>query len=140
MISQDIEIVSYRILDANFNRLGEALRVIEEFYRFCQNDESMSIQLKTLRHDLVDMLQNVDKKKLLDARSVENDCFANQNRPEELTRDNLGDMVNANFKRAQESSRVIEEYAKLLKNPLLSEQAKTIRFKLYSLEKVSLEF
>ena len=41
-----------RILDANFNRAREALRVVEDYARFHLNDDSLSGELKQLRHDL----------------------------------------------------------------------------------------
>ena len=42
-----------RLLDANFNRAREALRVIEDYARFVLNDGAISSGLKQIRHDLV---------------------------------------------------------------------------------------
>jgi len=156
----------YRILDANCNRLREALRVIEEYFRFVENDKGLAVVLKRLRHVLVEIEDGIGRKKLLGGRNTEDDCFANKNRPEELGRGSVNDVLCANFKRAQEASRVIEEYAKIIPCPnekhaldrkndqkrpekavdtesqvseSLSEKAKTIRFTLYSLEKQFLD-
>jgi thiamine-phosphate pyrophosphorylase len=41
-----------RIIDANFNRSREGLRVMEEYARFCLADASLTERCKTLRHDL----------------------------------------------------------------------------------------
>ena len=42
----------YRILDANINRSREALRVIEEYFRFVRNDSAFAGRTKTCRHKL----------------------------------------------------------------------------------------
>jgi hypothetical protein len=52
----------------------------------------------------------------------------------EMNRTNLLSIIIANYKRAQESSRVLEELYKIVE-PALSEQFKTIRYELYTLEK-----
>ncbi|MFW5813198.1 MAG: thiamine-phosphate pyrophosphorylase [Fibrobacterota bacterium] len=123
------------MLDANLNRLREALRVVEEYFRFIKEDEKASIELKQMRHLLVEMGQCLGPSKLLRNRDTENDCFASVNRPEEMARAAQGDILAANFKRAQEASRVIEEYSKLSSSPEVSEKAKKIRFSLYAFEK-----
>lgn len=124
----------FRILDANCNRLREALRVIEEYFRFIQNLEEPSVVLKTMRHKLITIESDLGSGRLLDARDTATDCFSEGNRPEELHRDGIGSILAANFKRAQEAARVIEEYAKLTDAQASSSVAKEIRFSLYSLE------
>jgi thiamine-phosphate pyrophosphorylase len=52
----------------------------------------------------------------------------------EQTRDNLRSILIANFKRAQESTRVLEEFTKL-QSIETSENFKHIRYELYDLEK-----
>jgi len=49
-----------RILDANFNRAREALRVMEEAARFLLEDAKLSESLKRLRHDLSKTMAGVD--------------------------------------------------------------------------------
>jgi ThiD2 family len=126
---------AYRILDANCNRLREGLRLIEEYYRFVQNNETLTIAFKSLRHKLKDVEQLLGRDNLLLNRDTSTDCFSKDNRPEELTRNDLDDIVNAGFKRAQEAARVIEEYAKIIDTPDVSAIAKLIRFELYTFEK-----
>ena len=48
-ISQD----TLRIIDANLNRTGEGLRVLEETARLSLNDAALTQRLKNLRHDAV---------------------------------------------------------------------------------------
>ena len=124
----------YRILDANCNRLREALRVLEEYFRFIQNNEELAVKLKVLRHSLKTIITDLGLTRLLAARDTETDCLAGKNRPEELQRERPEDVLTANFKRAQEAARVIEEYAKLTPVPETSETAKKIRFTLYTVE------
>ena len=128
----------FRIIDANLNRCREALRVIEEYFRFILNCAEPSGELKLLRHELILIEEGLGPKRLLEYRDTQNDCFADENRPEELIRSNESDIAAASFKRAQEASRVIEEYVKLTDTPLLSGIAKKIRFSLYALEKTYL--
>ena len=126
----------YRVLDANLNRLREALRVIEEYYRFFKNDAPVAVTLKKLRHFVKEIEIAIGREPLLNGRDTFSDCFADKNRPEELQRKTVTDILAASCKRAQEASRVIEEYTKITDYPQLSEKAKTIRFSLYNVEKL----
>lgn len=128
----------YRIIDANLNRLREALRVVEEYFRFIRSDENISIKLKQIRHSLQSFEKGFDLSRLLQSRDTETDPFASKNRKEELDRDSLRDTLVANFKRSQEAARVLEEYTKLTDTPQVSEKAKETRFKLYEIEKLIL--
>ncbi|MCL2220397.1 MAG: thiamine-phosphate pyrophosphorylase [Chitinispirillia bacterium] len=130
----------YRILDANFNRLREGLRVVEEYFRFIEENEGVCVSLKQMRHLLTGMEKVIGQDALLAGRDTENDCFASEARPEEMSRVCAGDVLCANFKRAQEASRVIEEYAKICgaghhEHDQVSRNAKEIRFALYELQK-----
>lgn len=125
----------YRILDANLNRLGEALRVLEEYYRFLEERAGVCAALKKLRHELVLMERHLGKKNLLEHRDTTSDCFSKANTPQELDRGGTMDLLTANFKRSQEATRVIEEYSKITGPREVPDVAKTIRFTLYKLEK-----
>lgn len=122
----------YRVIDANLNRLKEGIRVIEDIARYSQNNKSIASQLKALRHQSrVD-----DLEPLLNSRDSINDVL----RPtldSEMNRSDLSSIMTANYKRAQESSRVLEEMYKIIE-PSLSENFKTIRYTLYTLEKTHL--
>ena len=114
--------------------MREALRVIEEYFRFIINREDAAVELKKLRHELTAMEERLGKKQLLENRNTATDCFADRNRPEEMRREGIENLFAANFKRAQEAARVIEEYAKLIDGAETSESAKDIRFSLYRME------
>ncbi len=122
----------YRVIDANLNRLKEGVRVIEDIARYVNNDKALASKLKEVRHQSrIDDLQN-----LLGSRDSVNDVL----RPtvtSEMNRDSLESIIIANYKRAQESSRVLEEMYKIV-DPALSENFKSLRYALYQLEKENL--
>lgn len=121
-----------RVVDANLNRLKEGIRVIEDIARYVHNDQNLSTKLKTLRHQCrIEPLEE-----LLASRDSVNDVL----RPtmsSEMKRSDLKSIVVANYKRAQESARVLEEIYKIVE-PNYSEQFKQIRYELYTLEKEDL--
>jgi hypothetical protein len=128
-----------RILDANLNRLREALRVIEEHVRFVEEAKDASLVFKELRHSLDEMEQIAGRAKLLRSRDTDADPLAAETQPQELRRSGVADVLTANFKRAQEAARVLEEYGKVGAFAGLSEKAKIIRFQLYNHEKTMVE-
>lgn len=119
-----------RIIDANLNRLREGIRVVEDIFRYVYNDKELSTKLKDLRH-----LARVENfYEILESRDVQNDILRESIKSEQ-NREDLNSILIANFKRAQESSRVLEELTKLssIKD---SENFKYIRYELYILESV----
>ncbi len=118
-----------RLLDANLNRLREGIRVVEDIYRYIFNDKNIASQLKELRHKARVSLYA----ELLDSRDIQNDVLKHSTTSEQ-NRADLQSILIANFKRAQESSRVLEEFGKLI-DTKTSENFKDIRYKLYHLEK-----
>ncbi len=118
-----------RLIDANLNRLREGIRVVEDIYRYIFNDKNIASQLKTLRHNSRISLYE----ELLDSRDIKNDVLKISTSSEQ-TRADLNSILIANFKRAQESSRVLEEFGKLIDTDT-SENFKNIRYTLYHLEK-----
>jgi thiamine-phosphate pyrophosphorylase len=122
----------YRVIDANLNRLKEGIRVIEDIARYLHNDKALASKLKNLRHQSrIEDLEN-----LLASRDSVNDVL----RPtvaSEMERTDLESVLIANYKRAQESARVLEELYKIVE-PKLSETFKEIRYTLYTLEKENL--
>ena len=118
-----------RLLDANLNRLREGIRVVEDIFRYIYNDKQTSSKLKNLRH--LSRLNNYTE--LLNSRDINNDVLKTSTKSEQ-SRDDLYSILIANFKRAQESSRVLEEFSKLI-SIKDSENFKYIRYELYDLEK-----
>jgi hypothetical protein len=119
----------FRVVDANLNRLKEGIRVIEDIARYVHNDKELSTSLKILRHQC--RIEPI--KELLASRDSINDVLR-PSMQSEMNRTDLLSIIIANYKRAQESSRVLEELYKIVE-PNLSEQFKTIRYELYTLEK-----
>lgn len=126
----------YRILDANCNRAVEGLRVIEDICRFGFNSESFTEHLKSLRHQLVETVTQLDLsgQKLIAARDSAHDVGENILPETETSRKDYYSLAVANFRRAQEATRVLEETSKLV-NVTISSTFKQIRYQLYSLEK-----
>ena len=122
-----------RILDANFNRAKEGLRVCEDVCRFVWDESSQTRQWKILRHKLTDVVGGLGLIEILKDRNIEGDVGRDSS-PSEMVRRNVGDIFYANCQRVKESLRVLEEFAKL-KRPKLAQQLKAMRYKLYALEK-----
>ena len=118
-----------RLIDANLNRVREGIRVVEDIYRYIYNNKKVALELKTLRHQARIKIN----KKLLKSRDIQNDVLK-MTTSSEKNRDDLKSILIANFKRAQESSRVLEEFGKLIDSET-SLNFKNIRYKLYHLEK-----
>ena len=97
-----------RLIDANLNRLREGIRVVEDIFRYIYNDKQTALKLKDLRHKA----RTDDYNKLLQTRDVNNDVLRSSIKSEQ-NRDDLYSILIANFKRAQESARVLEEFTKL---------------------------
>jgi len=129
MTKQKLSPELYRVIDANLNRLKEGIRVVEDLMRYLHNNKEISKKLKSIRH--LARYENTDA--LLENRDSINDVLR-PSTESELNRTDLKSIIIANFKRAQESSRVLEELFKLqdIKD---SEAFKHIRYELYDLEK-----
>ena len=117
-----------RLIDANLNRLREGIRVVEDVFRYVYNDKQTAIKLKELRHKA----RTNNYIELLETRDVKNDVLRESIKSEQ-NRSDLNSILIANFKRAQESSRVLEEFCKLISIED-SENFKYIRYELYNLE------
>ena len=120
---------TFRILDANLNRLREGIRVIEDICRYVYDKKDFAYALKNLRHNA--RIKN--HQALLKSRDSKNDVLKKTTQSESK-RENLRSILLANFKRTQESARTLEEILKLtsIKD---SENFKNIRYELYNLEK-----
>ena len=118
-----------RVCDANLNRLREGIRVIEDILRYKENNKQNASTLKKLRHKA--RIHNY--KELLQYRDSINDVLK-PSISSEQKRSSLEDIILSNFKRAEESARVLEELFKL-EDTQLSEKFKSIRYDLYTLEK-----
>lgn len=123
-----------RIIDVNLNRATEALRAIEEISRFYLNNESLSEKLKLLRHQLACII-NDNYNNLLKSRNTVDDVGIHIDNPTQKA--DILDIYKANFKRLQQSLRVLAEFGhsecldiKLFENA---------RYDSYTLEKTMFE-
>ncbi len=121
----------FRTCDANLNRFKEGIRVVEDILRY-EFNSPLAKELKKLRHIKVPNYEEIIK-----YRDSLNDILKSSTKSE-LKRNSLKDIIISNLKRAQESSRVLEEIYKLI-DINTSEEFKTARYKLYNLEKEILE-
>jgi hypothetical protein len=125
-----------RIVDANFNRAKEALRVIEDVSRFILNNRNLTSQLKQLRHNLTQIILKfpISYKQLLLARDSAEDVGKDQWIKDKHSKLAASDILISNMKRAQEAVRVLEEMAKIV-SPKQSPLFQKLRFELYEIEK-----
>ena len=122
-----------RILDANCNRASEALRTIEEFFRFIWNDSCLTKLTKDLRHELTQAL-TVSGDKLIAMRDTSGDVGTSISTPTESNRDSATDVLRAAFSRLQEALRVIEEYGKVQCDLVSSSAIEQLRYRSYQLQ------
>ncbi len=124
----------FRIIDANLNRIGEGLRLLEDIARLTLDDASLTEKLKTMRHELTPVDQALNQR-LLQARDAERDVGADIELEQQQRTRQLYETVIANSRRLQQSMRVIEELAKTPHVNLKPAKFKQARFSLYTLER-----
>ena len=124
----------YRIIDVNFNRAREAVRVIEEFCRFALNSAPLTERAKRLRHELSACLGKLDAGRLISSRDSLGDVGVGKMVDDQLTRTNLNDCFTAGCKRLTESLRTLAEMTQTL-NPSVAQTIERLRFTAYTLEK-----
>lgn len=125
-----------RVVDANCNRVREAIRVIEDVLRFYVEDSALSALLKDERHEVCAACDAMLKENLngLRARDVASDPGRDSMTESEALRADWKEILISNFRRAEEGLRVLEEVSKLA-DPAHSLRFKRSRFRVYDLEK-----
>lgn len=125
------------MLDVNLNRLGEALKFIEDYSRYLLNNRMLLARVRRIRNQYRRIRRNALAADSFIYRNSEQDpgrgpAF------DRVAKTNAGDLLRANFNRAKESARTLEE---LFKIHGTSETAalKQIRFAVYDVEKTALE-
>ena len=122
-----------RVIDANFNRAKEGLRVCEDICRFILDAKALTRQYKDVRHQLTESMKILEIPEVILSRDIAKDV----GRPStvvEFQREGVTDIFCANSQRVKESIRVLEEFAKFF-NKKLAEELKEIRYQIYALEK-----
>ncbi len=129
-----------RLIDANANRTKEGLRVLEDIARFIADDKKLTSSLKKIRHEITNCLRensNVSIFSTLKHRHARRDV-GKKTMFSEKKRENICDIFMANSQRVKESIRVLEEFFKLF-DTKTSARFKTLRYKVYDLEKEAIE-
>jgi thiamine-phosphate pyrophosphorylase len=124
----------YRIIDANFNRAREALRVIEDFCRFSLTSAPLTTCAKQLRHELSAAIDKLDAAQLIAARDTLGDVGVGKTVDNQFRRNDLRDCFTAGCKRLTESLRTLAEMTQTL-NPTVAQTIEKLRFSAYTLEK-----
>ncbi len=120
----------WRILDANFDRAREGLRIIEEWCRFALNNSQLANECKQMRQEL-GMWHSPE---IRSARNTSGDVGTALSHPREEKRQGIEQLLQANLCRVQEALRVLEEYGKLLDSTNISSGCKQMRYRVYTLE------
>src|SRR3989338_8349930 len=91
-----------RILDANFNRSREGLRVCEEIARFVLEGRTLTRDLKKARHAVSGCIRRMSAgpRELLSARNVRSDVGKESSAPEK-SREDAFELFAANIERVK---------------------------------------
>jgi thiamine-phosphate pyrophosphorylase len=127
----------HRVVDANYNRAKEGLRVCEDVCRFVGDDPKATACFKKVRHDLTLAVAIFGLKDIVASRNIARDV-GRKTIAAESRRSNIGDIFYANAQRVKESLRVLEEFAKL-KDAGAAADLKKLRYTVYDIEKNALK-
>jgi thiamine-phosphate pyrophosphorylase len=135
MASEAMSRQRLRIVDANLNRAGEGLHLLEDIARLILNDANLTQQLKTMRHEILRGDWSFNQQ-LVQSRDSEGDVGIDVEVLGEEKQRELPIVVVANSRRVQESLRILEEMAKMpgATPQLDKEKFKQARFALYTIE------
>jgi len=129
-----MERAGYRIVDANFNRAREAVRVVEDYCRFALNSQPLAQRAKQLRHDLSAAISKLDTPELISSRDTPGDVGVGSQADRELGRTSLYDCLTAGCKRLTEALRVLAEVVRT-DNQAVAKVVEQLRYDAYTLEK-----
>ncbi|MBN2790102.1 MAG: thiamine phosphate synthase [Candidatus Delongbacteria bacterium] len=126
---------TYRIIDANINRMAEGIRVLEDHSRFISENKEINEKLRNIRHNSRKILIELDSD-LISARESLSDNgleISGKSKLDNKTTDK--ELIISNFKRIQEAVRSIEENLKVIDEYDKGKQFEQIRFEVYDIEK-----
>ncbi len=124
----------YRIIDANFNRAREAVRVVEEYCRFALNSAQLTERAKKIRHELSTAVGKLDTDRLVTIRDTLGDVGVGRTVENQLIRGDLKDCFTAGCKRLTEALRALAETTQTL-DISLADMFEKLRYTVYTLEK-----
>lgn len=126
---------AHRIIDANANRVREALRVMEDAARFVLDDRALCESIKRARHELAAALAGLPGGGAeLAWRDTPGDVGTGVSTASEMRREGVRAVVIAAGKRLSEALRSIEEYAKTLGASGVAAGVEQLRYRAYDLE------
>ncbi|MBN2739114.1 MAG: thiamine phosphate synthase [Spirochaetales bacterium] len=124
----------FRMADANFNRASEGIRVLEDYCRFQLEDSIKARELKFIRHKIREY-SALWVSELIYHRSAQMDPGLEISQNWEAdSYDDPRFFLQANFRRAQESLRVLSELMRLNQSVPAARELENLRFALYELE------
>lgn len=125
----------YRVLDANANRAREALRVCEDITRFVLEKPPLTSIFKKIRHEITTVVLSLPTayRAIVATRDSVTDC-GRASVIVDKKKEAVEDIFIKNIKRAEEATRVLEEFAKLIDHEIAARFQK-IRFTIYDIEK-----
>lgn len=123
----------FRAVDANLNRLNEALRVIEDVMRFVLSDAHLTERCKAMRHRVAAWAEKMMLATTPLMRSANTDVGLTNAIKSEYVRHDIWDVLFANTKRAEQSMRALEEFAKMVQ-PQLAIEMEQLRYEAYQFE------
>ncbi len=126
-----------RLIDANLNRAGEALRVLEDLARFVLDDPELGPRLKAARHELVSVCEDLAPRSIrLLERDVAGDVGRETKVEAEAGRTTLAQVAAAAGARLTQALRVLEEAAKLsTDHPGHWRRIEAIRYAAYDIDR-----
>jgi thiamine-phosphate pyrophosphorylase len=124
----------YRIIDANFNRGREAIRVVEDYCRFALNSALLTERAKQFRHELSAAVGKLDAGRLIASRDTPGDVGVGLKVDKQLQRTDLHDSFTAGCKRLTEALRTLTEATQAI-NPDVAETMEKLRYEAYTMEK-----
>ncbi|MHC4474275.1 MAG: thiamine phosphate synthase [Planctomycetota bacterium] len=124
----------YRIIDANFNRAREAVRVIEEYCRFALNSGPLAARAKQLRHELSAAIDKLDPGRLIASRDTIGDVGVETTVDNQLGRGDIKDCLTAACKRLGEALRALAEMVQTI-DAGHARRIEDLRYRAYTLEK-----
>lgn len=126
---------TYRILDANINRISEGLRVLEDVARFEFEDSGLTEKLKHMRHHVRKVVKELGFSFIGQRDSLNDPGIAISEKTSLDQKDSYSELIAANFKRVQEGLRVVEETLKIAGFYDTSKIYESLRFNIYTVEK-----
>lgn len=123
-----------RIIDAELNRAGEGLRVVEDYVRFALDDPFLTRQMKSVRHELAEAADSIPPADRHAMRDTAADVGTWISTTAEGRRGDAWDVCAASFKRTEQALRSLAEYGKLV-DARFAERCEALRYQLYTLEK-----